>query len=112
METLHTQILNEARDEVARECDHHVDGKCESWSQLMETMIMEGSEMDIELYSEKAALLAMEKQAEFFRWASIHKWRHDDPFMDGGYWYKNSGVYRGKRFTELELFEIWKGQKA
>lgn len=104
--TLHTKILDAARDEVANTQINESTGKpYESFAQYNDDMRIGGEDGALYCLEANAALLAMEKQAEFYKWVSKeHQWSDEHG--------KFSNIFEFKDLkTELELYNIWREGK-
>lgn len=101
MNELHQKILDDAKDEVLR--DHKIEM---TWNEYIDTF---PSSVCIPDFTEEAALLAMEEQAEFFRWCCAKG------ITLGVGKYENEHVYafpEGAVYTEMKLFNLWKEEKG
>lgn len=105
--TLSQTLLDAARDEVAKEYGFN------EWSMMMYSL-GEDDIQHLSRMSKRAALLAMEKQTAFYRWASEEQYL----IWSNNYWvrfktYEAEGHHftltgnREHGITELELYEIF-----
>lgn len=103
MNPLHAKILNRCREAVAKGYGY------DKYSDV----VADGDSKHIQIYcTEEAALLAMQEQAEFYRWAIAKGWklRADD------IWFRvdepageNAWI---TEITESELYEQWEREKT
>lgn len=100
MNPLHAKILNRCREAVAKELGYSsYEGMKRDWySELSPPTIIE--------IEEKAALLAMQEQEEFYRWAS------KDFVWESrlSCWFSNPTLLSS--FSESELYEQWEREKT
>ncbi len=94
MNDLHTIILNEARDEVAKEKGF------KNWPEFADTISHPVSAI---IRMEQASLIALQRQSEFYRWASIEGWSYV-PWDKNNAWV-SSDPSLPKRTTETELYQ-------
>lgn len=108
MQSLHTKILDAARDEVAR------DYLCKDWQDF------ETRHRDNNKAKERAYFLAMEKQARFFLWLIFQIDSIDCEhgiIHGGGNFFKierdeeGQPIMHPNKITELELYNIWREGK-
>lgn len=107
MNELHQKILDAVRDEVLK--NHGL----REWN--YDLFALEDIRFEIgeppytsDLLNNESALLAMERQAEFYEWAS-REWWHEGTLKR---WFHCDDRKRLKNKTTEELYEIWEASSS